>query len=220
MISDYDLNKLSDLVCHQLESFFPVSSTEKGLLSVAFPTAISRVEKCFENVDNKYFHRNGDTFFSPFHSGQWLIFLYYLANTLSTKLDLTIVNKWGGKVLADKIYYLNKIMHSVDIYHEVELPDTFFLEHPVGTVLGRAKYKEGFIAYQNCTVGGNMKHGREVYSSIGKNLTMYANSAIIGDCTVGDNVTLAANTYVKDTDIPDNATVFGASPNLIIKYLK
>ena len=46
-------------------------------------------------------------------------------------------------MIADKIYYLNKILHSVDIYHEVELPSTFFLEHPVGTVLGRAKYQDG-----------------------------------------------------------------------------
>ena len=214
MISDYDLSKLPDLVCHQLESFFPISKDEKEILEAALPIVISRADKCFGKVDNKYFHRDGDIFFSPFHSGQWLILLCYLGNTISTKLNLALENiteKNLQKVLADKIYYLNKILHSVDIYHEVELPESFFLEHPVGTVLGRAKYQN-----ENCTVGGNRGH----YPSLGKNFRMMSGSKILGKSSVGDNVTLAANTYVKDTDIPENATVFGVSPNLIIKYLK
>lgn len=218
MISNYDLSKLPDLICHQLESFFPLSIKEKILLHSSFPIVIEREEKCLERVDNKYFHRNGHTFFSPFHSGEWLIMLYYWGNTLSTKLSLTDeCNKENvNKILADKIYYLNKILHAVDIYHEVELPDSFFLEHPVGTVLGRAIYKDGFMAYQNCTVGGNKGY----YPSLGENFKMMSGSKILGKSVVGNNVTLAANAYVKDTDIPDNATVFGTSPNLIIKYLK
>lgn len=120
-----------------------------------------------------------------------------------------------GKNLADKIYYLNKIMHSVDIYHEVILPESFFLEHPVGTVLGRASYQDGFMAYQNCTVGGNK--GR--YPTLGKDFHMMSGSKVLGDSHIGNGVTLAANTYVKDTDIPSGATVFGSSPNLMFKYL-
>ena len=107
-------------------------------------------------------------------------------------------------------------MHSVDIYHEVTLPESFFLEHPVGTVLGRAKYESGFMAYQNCTVGGN----KGKYPTLGKNFKMMSGSKILGNSHVGDNVTLAANTYVKDTDIPDGVTVFGSTPKLIFKYLK
>lgn len=107
-------------------------------------------------------------------------------------------------------------MHSVDIYHEVELPSIFFLEHPVGTVLGRASYQDGFMAYQNCTVGGN----KGKYPTLGKSFRMMSGSKVLGDSVIGDNVTLAANTYVKDTNIPNGATVFGSSPNLIIKYLK
>lgn len=106
-------------------------------------------------------------------------------------------------------------MHSVDIYHEVILPESFFLEHPVGTVLGRAKYQDGFMAYQNCTVGGN----KGKYPTLGKDFHMMSGSKVLGDSHIGNSVTLAANTYVKDTDIPTGATVFGSSPNLIFKYL-
>lgn len=46
---------------------------------------------------------------------------------------------------------------------------------------------------------------------------MCANSSIIGKCVIGNNVTIAANSGVKDENIPDNSLVFGHSPNLIIK---
>lgn len=212
--------EIKELLRRQLSNFFPISDKEREIISEAFPVALLRCEKCFKGIENKYYHKGDEVFFSPFHSGQWLLFLLYLANTVSLP-SLTVVNKWGGvnKVLADKIYYLNKIMHSVDIYHEVEIPDVMFFEHPVGTVLGRANLNDGLCMYQGCTIGGNMSNGVEVYPYIGKNLTMYANSKIIGNSIVGDNVTLAANTYVKDTNIPSDATVFGSSPNLIIKYL-
>lgn len=209
MISDYPLSALPELLERQLQAFFPVDDREKALLAAAMPAVLERVERCIERVDNKYFRRQGQAFFSPFHSGQWLIFLCYMANTLSTRIPEP------DKQLADKVYYLNKIMHSVDIYHEVELPSTFFLEHPLGTVLGRASYSDGFMAYQGCTVGGN----KGCYPTLGRNFRMMSGSKILGRSTVGDNVTLAANTYVKDTDIPDGATVFGASPNLVFKFL-
>lgn len=106
-------------------------------------------------------------------------------------------------------------MHGVDIYHEVELPQSFFLEHPVGIVLGRAVHGNNFMAYQNCTVGGN----KGKYPVLGSNFKMMSGSKVLGDSHIGDNVTLAANTYVNDTDIPDGATVFGSSPNLILKFL-
>lgn len=214
MISNFDLSQIHQLVIRQLNNFFPIGKEEEYIIESVTPQILQKVETCFEGVDNKYFHKDGRIFFSPFHSGQWLIFLYYLSNYISISLELPEYK--GLKLLADKIYYLNKILHSIDIYHEVNLPNSFFLEHPVGTVLGRAIYQDGFMAYQNCTVGGN----KGLYPILGKNFHMMSGSKVLGNSNVGDNVTLAANTYVKDTDIPDGATVFGASPNLIIKFLK
>ena len=155
MKSDFDLSGLPSLLERQLSGFFPVSEDEISLIKKAMPAVLGRVEHCLANVDNKYFRRDGEAFFSPFHSGQWLIFLCYMTNTLSSDSNMDLRLR---KTIADKVYYLNKIMHSVDIYHEVELPSVFFMEHPVGTVLGRARYSDGFMAYQGCTVGGNKGH--------------------------------------------------------------
>lgn len=95
------------------------------------------------------------------------------------------------------------------------MPESFFLEHPVGTVLGRAQYGNRFFAMQNCTIGGNKGY----YPIIGNNVKMYSGAKILGNSIIGDNVSVAANTYIKDTNIPDNATIFGSSPHLVIKYL-
>ena len=45
-------------------------------------------------------------------------------------------------------------MNSVDLFYAIELPQKFGAEHPLGSVMGRAKYGDGFFFYQGCTVGG------------------------------------------------------------------
>lgn len=112
-------------------------------------------------------------------------------------------------------------MNGLDMFYAIEMPDWFSAEHPVGTVLGRAKYGNGFFFYQGCTVGGNYdKDGALHYPVIGENVKMFANSSLIGKCKIGNNVILGAGALVKNEDIPDNTIVFGQSPNLILKQNK
>ena len=49
---------------------------------------------------------------------------------------------------------------------------------------------------------------------------MCAYSKILGDCKIGNNVILAANSYVIDMNIPNDVLVFGQYPNNIIKKRK
>lgn len=144
----------------------------------------------------------------PYHSVQWSVFLYYLSNTLAgmSKPDI-----------AAKVYYLNKIMHGVDWFYEIELPDHFWAEHPMGGVLGRASYGDFFFVYQGTTVGGNRTGGIQHYPVLGDRVLMYANSTVLGDTHIADNVIISANTYIKDAHIPECSIVFGQSPNLVIK---
>ena len=104
-------------------------------------------------------------------------------------------------------------MNSCDLFYEIELPEIFMLDHPVGSVLGRAKFGNNFSFTQNCTVGNN----NNIFPVIGEHVTMSANSMILGNSKIGNNVILGAGTCIKDDDIPDNSLVFGSSPNLIIK---
>jgi len=206
LYSDISRDDLLLNLIKRLSNFFEISNEEKQLLDSKLDCVLYRLEKCIDSVDNKYFKRDGKAFFSNVHSGQYLIFLYYYSNEIFQI----------SSELMDKLYYLNKILHSVDIYGAILLPEIFFFEHPLGLVLGRAKYGNNFFAMQGCTIGGN----KGCYPILGDNLKMYSNSKILGNCTIGNNVIVAANTYIKDQDIPANSMVFGSSPNLIIKENK
>lgn len=91
----------------------------------------------------------------------------------------------------------------------------FGAEHPLGSILGKAKYSDGLFVYQGVTIGGN----KGKYPVIGRNVTLYSNSRVIGESIIGDNVVISAETYIKDQNIPPNSLVFGKSPNrtIIIK---
>ena len=111
----------------------------------------------------------------------------------------------GDPSVATKVYALNKTLHGVDMFYEVELPDIFSLAHPLGTVLGRGKYSDYLLVYQRCTVGSNMDG---VYPTLGEGVVMFGGSAIIGDCNVGNNTWLSLNTIVMNKDIPAGSVVF------------
>lgn len=151
--------------------------------------------------------------FNPYHSVQYMTFLYYLSHDIYKNAN-------EGQ-LCDKIYYLNKILHSVDLFYAIDLPEQFGAEHPLGSVMGRAQYSNGFFFYQGCTVGGTYdKEGNIHYPVIEENVKMYANSSVLGKCHIGKNVQIGAGALVKNQDVPDDSIVFGQSPNLILKARK
>jgi serine O-acetyltransferase len=167
---------------------------------------LERTMKCFKRTQNKYYNNEiGEPKFSIYHSGQYSIFLYYLANT--------IYNTGGNPLLAAKLYYLNKILNSVDWYYEIELPEYWGVEHPIGSVLGRADYSNGLFIYQGCTIGGN--NGK--YPVIGKDVILYSNVTVLGNTNIGNNVLISTGTTIKDEKIPSNCVVFGQTPNLVLR---
>lgn len=213
MIFTLPKEDIPGLVAKQLDSFFPVLvGEERALLASCLDMVLAKCEVNFSHADNKYFSTVQDgvrvTRFDPLHSIQWMIFLYYLSHEL-------YLRKSG---LCDRVYYLNKIMHSVDLFYAVNLPDVFCAEHPLGSVMGRAEYGERFFFYQGCTVGGfHCKDGSIVYPTIGENVRMYANASILGNCHIGNDVKIGAGALIKNQDVPDGCIVFGSSPNIIIK---
>lgn len=114
---------------------------------------------------------------------------------------------------------MNKILHSVEWYYEVDLPTHFMVEHPIGSVLGRALYGDYMFFYQGVVIGGNisLQGGNAIYPVLGDNIVFFSNAKVLGNVHVGNNVIFSANSYVINEDIPDNSIVFGSSPNLSIK---
>ena len=200
----FEQKTLADYISKQLHNSFPFGSerrTRNDVLRI-LPAALERTEHCFSKVKAKYFQRNGEAFFSPLMTDQYAMFLYFLANTSFKEGQDTI--------LADRLYGLNKMLHSIDVYYQIELPRVFLFVHSVGTVLGRAQYGEYLAIYQGVTVGGNLK---DEYPVIGDHVSLFSNCSVIGRSVVGDNSMVAARSCLVDAEVPDGRIVFGMSPN-------
>ena len=196
-----DLVKITDT---QLKSIFAYSNSS-AINTYAKP-ALDRVLKSFNHSNNKYCQdiANEGAGIREYHSGQYSIYLWYLSNEAYKANDIQC---------ADVLYCLNKALHAVDWLYAIELPDFWSVEHPLGSVMGRAKYGDHFFFYQGCTVGGN----NNMYPTIEEYVAMFSDSKVLGEAHIGKYVILGANTYIIDEDVPDYSLVFGQSPNLTIK---
>lgn len=202
-------NELTAYIARQLDNLFPDGSVEPAEMEVYIKTAIKRFKHSYDVIDDKYFNADGDLVLNHLHTDQYALFLYFLSNT--------IFRRKGDAALASKVYALNKALHAVDLFYEVELPDIFCLVHPVGTVLGRANYSNHLVVYQRCSVGSNTEQDRP---TLEEGVVMFGNSAIIGKCHIGPNAWLSFGTIIMDQDVPPDSVVFGRSPNLTIKPTK
>lgn len=192
---------------HQLHSLYPINDDLDKVLDKideVYPHVISRLDRCFSFVKNKYYHVNDETLFNPLHTAQWTMFLYTMANEL---------NKAGNIDLCDMIYGISKMISSADIFYGVEMPTIWFCDHPQGSVMGRAKFSDFFTFSQGCTVGNN----KGKFPVFGKHVSMMSNSKVLGNCNIGDYVIFAANSCVIDADIPSYSIVFGTTPDNTVK---
>jgi serine O-acetyltransferase len=136
------------------------------------------------------------TGFSPLVSWQYAVFLYRLARVLrSTRED--------GES-ATLIFLLNKALNGIDLYHEIELSDSFVLGHTVGLVFAKATYGEDCVYHQNCTIGRN----GDDRPSLGTGVILFPGSAVIGRCRIGSNTVVSAGVQLINRDTPSDCVVF------------
>lgn len=188
----------------QLRNNFRLSDEENDFILNSSTEYFEKTINCLTQSKNKYYSNVEKEGLNPFHANTYCVFLYWMSRHFSEA---------GQKNIADKVYYLNKMLNSVDLYHEIKLPDIWLCEHPLGTVIGRGTFGDKFFFMQRCGIG----HNKGIYPVIGNNVRMFFDSKIIGNSHIGNNVVVAATTYIKDQNVPDNVIVFGQSPNLIFK---
>ncbi|MBI3434475.1 MAG: serine acetyltransferase [Proteobacteria bacterium] len=192
---------LAQYVRRQFEGLFP-DGADLGDLPRFVGLALDRVDYCFSRIRLKGYYDAQGARFLHYHSDQYAVFLYYLANCAFTEKP--------GHPIADKAYALNKALHALDAYYEVGLPAIFAVQHPVGTVLGRATYSDYFLCYHNCTVGSNLANE---YPAFGRGVVMYGASRVIGRTGVAANTFVSTGTIIIDGgQLAGDAVLHGMHP--------
>lgn len=206
--SEYDVCK--DVCWHlnkQLSSFWKTDEIDWEQMFLDVSDAIKKTEKDLLACNKIFPNRDG---FSIINTNAYAGFLYHLSHAIGIRGDKNIS-------IADKIYYLNKVMNGVEWYWNIELPEHFLCEHPIGSVLGKAEYGDYLCIYQGVTVGANFVKEDCIYPVLGEYVTLYANAVVLGSSRIGNNVIVAANAFVMNETIHDNCVVFGSSPHLIVR---
>lgn len=198
---------LAEYLAHQLSNLFPDGEGVRGAdLATHVDGALQRVEHCFTHVRRRGYFDGVTATFDHLHTDQYAAFLWFVGNT---------IHKDGGdRRIATKTYALNKALHGLDVYFEVGMPDVFCFQHPVGTVIGRAKLSNYLFVYQNVNIGGSVE---DVYPTLGTGVVLFNGAAVIGPSSVGDNVWVGPQAQVKSRTIEPSSLVFGAGPSLVVK---
>ncbi len=114
----------------------------------------------------------------------------------------------------------------IDIHPGARIGQSFFIDHGSGVVIGEtSEIGDNVRLYQGVTLGalhfqkeGSMlKKGYKRHPTIGSNVVIGMGAAILGPITIGNNVSIGANSWIQE-DIPDDMTVFiSEHPKLMFK---
>lgn len=90
--------------------------------------------------------------------------------------------------------------------------------HSFASVINAKSIGTGFSCRNNITIGNKIDGRNDLIPTIGKNVTVGANSVIIGDIAIGNNVVVGAGSVVVK-DVPDNVVVAG-NPARILSSIR
>jgi serine O-acetyltransferase len=125
----------------------------------------------------------------------------------------------GGPVYARELTEAAKSQTGIDIHPGATIGEQFFIDHGTGVVIGETATVGDWVRiYQDVTLGAlhfeedeNDQHalrkGYKRHPDIGDNVVIGAGSKILGPITVGDHVSIGANTWITE-DVEDHTTVF------------
>ena len=94
-----------------------------------------------------------------------------------------------------------------------QIDEGLILHHGFSTVVFADRIGKNCQIWQNVTIGRNGRTNNCPH--IGENVKIHSHSVIVGDITIGDNVTIGASCVVTK-NVPSNCTVVG-NPAKIIK---
>ena len=209
------LNRLGDLFCQGIQPYGPacLSSTVGNVID-QLPTIRERLK---QDVEAAY---KGDPAANSYveiirsYPGLVATMVHRVAHALYTE---------GEQVYARELAEAAKSVSGIDIHPGAEIGDYFFIDHGSGVVIGEtAEIGDWARLYQEVTLGAlhfeededdehGLKKDYKRHPTIGDNVVLGAGCKVLGPITVGDHVSIEANSWVTD-DVPSHTTVFIKHP--------
>lgn len=207
---DLGEERLYQYLSLQLETFFPDGVPFEGEdTRRAFKTALERVEQCFVHIALPGFSdEEGHTYLSHTHTDQYAMFLYFFMNSLWKISE--------NKAICNKVMTLNRALHGFFVSYKCALPGIFCIQHPVGTVLGNARYSDYLVVLQNVTVNTGVSEDGTLVPKLGKGLYLGAGSKIIGNEPIGNRCSIGVNAIVYNQKIEDDFNVISQGGGVLL----
>ena len=129
-----------------------------------------------------------------------------------------VANYWLNEKPSFSMYIQSIVSEkfNVDIHPNAEIGKGIMVDHASGVVIGEtAKIGDYSSLFHGVTLGGvgSQKKVNDIHR-VGKNVMLSANSTIVGNIKIGDNVKIGAGSVVLN-DIPENSTAVGVPAKII-----
>ncbi|WP_448521973.1 serine O-acetyltransferase [Pseudothermotoga sp.] len=122
---------------------------------------------------------------------------------------------WKLYPLAYIVYYLKRVLFSMDIHPAAEIEPGVVIDHGIGVVIGAtASVKSGTVIYHGVTLGAKRICSGKRHPDVGRNVLIGAGAKILGPIKIGDNAVIGANAVVLQ-DVPENATAVGIPARIL-----
>ena len=124
-----------------------------------------------------------------------------------------VLGRAGGVKRLLKLMYREQNNLHFEVKSDIIGNGLVFL-HGYSTIINVEKMGINCQIWQNVTIGKERPGGKKPI--IGNNVRIFTGAVVVGDITIGDNVTIGANAVVNKS-VPENCTVVGIPARIVRK---
>jgi serine O-acetyltransferase len=123
----------------------------------------------------------------------------------------------GFRFPARFLSHISRCLTGIEIHPGATIGEGFFIDHGMGVVIGEtAEIGRNVTMYHGVTLGGTSWKKGKRHPTIGENVIIGANAAILGAITVGDNSKIGSGSVVN-REVPPNSTVVGIPGRVVYR---
>ena len=113
------------------------------------------------------------------------------------------------------ISHINRWLTGVEIHPGAKIGRRVFIDHGMGIVIGEtAEIGDDCLLYKGVVLGGTSLDKVKRHPTLGKNVVVGTNAAVLGNILIGDNARIGASSVVIK-DVPPNSTVVGIPGKIV-----